>query len=148
MESLSILWGEIPMTDPVFKPWVLKMTWKAQSALMTSIRGCDTHDAPITRNIVRWMRNLTMYDADVKGTFVKYDEEAHPVSKLKRELEYMTVHYVMHLIHGLQVIAIFHDDAWQKSEARREYKRICDMFHLEPEKDEDCKKRLTDRRKE
>ena len=134
------------MPDSVIKPWVNTLTWKAQSALMTAVRGCDSDDAPHTRDAVRWLRRQIFYDADVEGTFVKTVIGSVSPKVIKRELEYMSIHFVGHLAHGMQIIGYKHPDENVRIFALGWYNDFCQMLHCDPEPEFAMDGRLTDNR--
>lgn len=129
----------------VLQTWVQNLTWKEQSAIMTAVRGSDEFYNPLLRSLVRWLRRSTLYDADLDGTFVKYGDL--PTEKdLKPILEYMRVHFVSHLMHGLQIIAYRCPDDKISDTARYYYFKICEMLHCNPETLDQMDARLKDKR--
>lgn len=133
-------------SDSVIKDWVHKLTWKEQSALFTAIRGSDAQFNPHVRSVVRWLRNCILYDADVNGVFVKFGVLPQP-KDLKNGLEYMTVHFVGHLMHGLQIIGYRCPDEEDAKLALGYYIIICHILHCNPETEEQMTQRLKDNRK-
>lgn len=132
------------MNNCVMKQWLQELSWKTQSALMTSIRGNDEFEAPNVRNFIRWIRSVCFYDADASGTFVKFDTSTMKV--LKSEIEYMRIHFLSHLMHGLEIIAYKHPNVAERNTAFYLYDRMCDILHCNVESEKDMDNRLVDNR--
>jgi hypothetical protein len=132
-------------SDCVLQKWVLKLTWKEQSALLTSIRGSDTVYDTNLRYLVRWIRRITLYDADVNGKFV-HNAKIPEHDELQHSLEYLSMHFVSHLMHGLQIIGYEHPDEIIKEQAFVCYKKICETLHCNVETREQMSERLKDNR--
>lgn len=129
----------------VLQKWVQELTWKEQSAILTSIRGSDEFYIPQLRSLVRWIRRTTLYDADLNGTFVKHG--ALPSKgELKPCLEYMRVHFVSHLMHTLEIIGYRCPDDDIAEIAEGYYVNMCDILHCNPETREEMDVRLKDNR--
>ena len=131
--------------DCVLQKWVHNLTWKEQSALLTAIRGSDAVFDPNIRFLVRWIRRITLYDADVGGKFVHNAKIPKP-DELKSSLEYLTIHFVSHLMHGLEIIGYGHPDPITKQQAFDSYRIICEILHCGTETFEQMKERLKDNR--
>lgn len=129
----------------VLQPWLEKLTWKEQSALLTAIRGNDDFYNTNVRTLVRWLRRQTLYDADINGTFIKHGDLPEP-TELKKDLEYMRLHFVSHLMHGLQIIGYKHPIIGISKTGYDYYKSICHTLHCEMESEEDMNERLKDNR--
>lgn len=133
------------MNNCVLQNWVQQLTWKEQSALLTAIRGSDqTYDHNV-RSLVRWVRRATLYDADVEGVFLKFGE-LPDIKALKKSLEYMTVHFVSHLMHALEIIGYKSDKKKEKGIAFAYYSMICEILHCNIETEEQMNLRLKDNR--
>lgn len=135
------------MNNCVLQNWVQQLTWKEQSALLTAIRGSDqTFDHNI-RSLVRWVRRATLYDADVNGVFLKFGELPEQKA-LKKSLEYMTVHFVSHLMHALEIIGYKAEKMSERQIAFNYYELICEILHCNIETEEQMNERLKDNREE
>lgn len=125
--------------------WVQKLTWKEQSSILTAIRGSDALYNENVRSLVRWLRRVTLKDADVNGNFVHFGKL--PTEKdLKPSLEYMTVHFVSHLMHALEIIGYKSKSDANAQIAFEFYLQICKVLHCNPETLDEMNVRLKDNR--
>lgn len=129
----------------VIQDWVQELTWKEQSSILTSIRGNDQSFDPRMRSLVRWIRRVTLHDADVNGVFVKHGD-LPLIKDLKQILEYQSVHFVSHLMHTLEIIGYKAVDDTTRNTGVLYYSAICDMLHCNMETKEQMNKRLEDNR--
>lgn len=127
--------------------WTHDLTWKEQSALLTAIRGSDEVFNEDVRALVRWIRRVVLYDADVKGKFV-HNGRILPREKVKPTFEYMTVHFVTHIMHALEIIGYKHPGFIISKQAEECYKTICEVLHCNPEDVKQMNARLKDNREE
>ncbi len=59
-----------------------------------------------------------------------------------RELEFMSVHYYSHLMHGLEVVGYCHPDDKIRITAHARYVEMCHLMHLPVETSDDFHERL------
>ncbi len=131
----------------VLQPWVEKLSWKTQSALMTAVRGSDTNYNEETRLLCRFFRRCILKDADIDGTFIKHGEMFNPNTvNIKKLFEYLPVHFVGHLMHGLQIIGYLCPYEDRRRFAYRMYYMYCQVMHCEVEKKVAMEFRLIDNR--
>lgn len=129
----------------VIQDWVQALTWKEQSSILTSIRGSDHSFDPRLRSLVRWIRRVTLHDADVNGVFVKHGE-LPKLKELKELLEYQSVHFVSHLMHTLEVIGYKASGELTRNTGLLYYTAICELLHCNVETKDQMDERLKDNR--
>lgn len=129
----------------VIQDWVQELSWKAQSSILTSIRGSDQSFDPRLRSLVRWIRRVTLYDADVNGVFVKHGELPN-VTELKSLIEYQSVHFVSHLMHTLEIIGYSATEEQTRNTGIFYYAAMCELLHCNMESKSQMDKRLEDNR--
>lgn len=129
------------MSISVLQSWVERIPLKAQSLLLLSLRGPDTHACPEIKIIVKWMRGLTFKPGDpdnieFMGARPNRIVEKGPAAK---ELEFCSVHYYSHLMHGLEVLGQYYPRSYEglASEdclyAWGLYCDMCKLLHLDAE---------------
>jgi hypothetical protein len=117
----------------VLQDWVMRMNWKQQSILLSSLRGPDVPNVPNIKIVNRWMRRQCQRNADPSKNYMTQSPLPMPIV-LCDELEFLTVHYVHHLADGLAVIAYNHPDQCTAVIAARFHYRIAEeLFHFAPE---------------
>lgn len=129
----------------VLKPWVEKLPWKMQSALLSSFRGTDTGNYPSIKSVTRWMRMTCEHNADPDSRYMKDVKNILnlPIHYMCKELEWCTVHYAEHFMKGLQIIAYRHPDSYSRILAYDCYSSIAtEIFHLHVETESEMNSRL------
>lgn len=126
----------------ILQDWVLKLGLRHQGALLTGIRGCDTvsRDHP-TKVFVRIMRGLILKahcgNAKQSGSFISYatprDTEIFFDRMMRAKLDELPHHYVMHLIHCIQIVGAHHSEAVINILWTGFYNRLCKSLHVMPE---------------
>lgn len=138
----------------VLQMWVMKLPLRTQGTVLTGVRGCDlTPKYPLDsceRNLTAFIRYAIMNPFDDReidkepGCFMQ-SRINFDIFKPSKFGEY-PLHYVMHLIHTLEVIAFYSPvdnvakDAWQA------YHKFVISFHLNPETFEQMTARLNEDR--
>lgn len=121
--------------------WVQKLSFKAQSVLFSGLRGTDTHHTPNLKALVRWLRPVTQSNADYSTDYMR--EEPFPVwDDVKKELEFVTVHYYAHLMHAIQIVAYHHPEELIRLKAFSFYINMAEHLHLNQESREQMGARL------
>ncbi len=129
----------------VILDWMCKISWKQQSVVLSSLRGPDNHYSPNLKRLVRWLRRATQNNADPRHSYMQKDD-LPSLEDIEHELVFCNLHYVTHLMHGLEIIGYKHDDNQIKKIARNYYEGIVkDFFHLNPEQEKKLDKRLEDK---
>lgn len=117
----------------VLQDWVMRMNWKQQSILLSSLRGPDAPNVPNIKIVNRWMRMNCQHNADASKNYMQQKPLPKPL-ELCEELEFLPVHYVHHFADGLAVIAYNHPDESTSTNAAAYHYRIAEeLFHFQPE---------------
>jgi hypothetical protein len=134
--------------ESVQQDWTTRLSWKMQTVLLQSLRAPDTHYCPTVKKVSRWLRSHVLRNADQKHTFMKSD--ALPDNKsLEDELGYCTLHYVSHLLYGLEIVGYWHEDESVRHAANHLYtKLVTETLHLQVEGQDACNVRLEDKDRE
>ncbi len=128
----------------VLRDWMGELSWKQQSAILSSLRGPDNFYSPNLKKISRWMRRITQNDADASSSYM--EEGGLPsIEELKRDIEFCSVHYLSHLIQGLEVVGYKHLDSKVAGIAMKCYEGLVhQVLHLNPETKKQLEYRLRD----
>lgn len=137
----------------VLQDWVCDLPLRQQGTLLTAIRGCDlTPKFPLDsteRNLTAFVRYAVMNPFDSR----EIDKEAgcfmQSVIKVNFKpsaFGHYPLHYVMHLIHALQIIAYSHHNLDVKIMAYDAYSAFVDSFHLKQETIQEMTARLNEDR--
>ena len=136
----------------VLQDWVMELPLREQGTLMTAVRGCDlTPKYPLDsqeRQLVAAIRGAFMVPADpremdVVGGFMR----SSPPANFKPScLGHYPHHWVMHVLHAVEVIAYRHPDTavwyiWMPI-----YHSIVQSLHLNVETFEQFEQRMTEDR--
>jgi hypothetical protein len=131
----------------VLQPWVEQLGLRHQGVLMACVRGCDSvpKEDP-TKLLARCLRAVTLISFDPKpSSFIEHVDDgelkARMVAVLKNHDHY-PVHYIMHLMHGAEIIGYKHSDPWIRSRWEWFYINLANCFHLHPEKQTELDQRL------
>ncbi len=153
------------LRTPYTRDWVMRLPLREQGALMAGIRGCDTvvdtFAPPFvdgsgyarirhpTKQIVACLRYTVGVphderEVDTDGAFMASelpDVEQWPV----KCLDDLPLHFVVHLLHAIEVIAYRLPDK-KCDQWHRLYVRICEHMHVYPESRPDMIARLSEDR--
>lgn len=128
----------------VLQDWMGNLPWKQQSVILSALRGPDTHRPNSIKDITRWLRRITQFDADPSTNYI--GKATHPdLLKIKEDLEFCTVHYFCHLLHTLEIIGYKHPFQEIRHQANHYYEGLVNSLHLNPESREQLEERLADR---
>jgi len=127
----------------VLQDWMGELPWKQQSVILSSLRGPDEIRPPAIKVVNRWLRGITQNNADTSTEYMR-ELPMPSVKELAGELEYTTIHYFTHLLHGLEIIGYHHPDEEIARTARGYYLGLVDDLHLNPENRENLDRRLVD----
>src|SRR3989344_2196374 len=119
--------------NSVLLEWMLTLTWKQQSVILSSLRGPDSNYYPNIKKLTKWLRAVIEHNADQKSSYM-YQEELPCLDFLGKELEFTTVHYASHLLSSLEIIAYKHPNADIAKVARGYYGGLVKgVLNLNPE---------------
>lgn len=135
--------------NSVLKDWVSNLPLREQGTLLTAIRGCDlTPKYPldsIERNLTAFVRCAVMNPFDER----EIDREAGCFMQSNIQDDWKAsafghypLHYVMHLVHALEIIAYRCPDIDFMRQALVAYNKFVTSFHLNPETIEEMTERL------
>lgn len=137
----GVMRRDMPVGGGVLLPWVSALPLKMQSVLLSALRGPDTHHAPHTKRIVRWLRPATQRNADPTTEYMR-DAGLPAWADAKSELEFSSVHYFGHLMEALEIVSHRHPDLGMRFQAWEFYVAMCDLLHVRVEDDRDFERRF------
>lgn len=138
----------------IVRGWVEDLPPRLQGTLFTCVRGCDTveREDPV-KLLSRCLRAVIMHTASSKpGSFVMlidYDDHDDryefqwTVDETLASHDHLPLHYVMHLLHGAEIVAYMHPNENARQSWLGVYAGLCHHFHLRPESKDDMLARLT-----
>lgn len=129
------------MTNPVVLSWLASLPFKMQSVVFSGLRGPDNHHAPKLKALVRWLRPVTQRNADTCSDYMR-TEQLPSWQEIKKEIEFMSVHYYGHLMKALEIVAYKHPDEVVRKTAYGYYWEMCELLHLPPESESELDRRL------
>jgi hypothetical protein len=134
----------------VLQDWVMQMGLRHQACLLSIVRGCDSvGKEDVTKHLVRQIRGLFMVphcgDINKSKTFMDvYDSNLfiEHFNKFAKNMDLYPFHYVMHLLHSIQIIGEYHPDDRIADHFRLYYRSLCRKMHVKPESKHDLDYRL------
>lgn len=149
------------MKDKSVQPeWCRKLPLQQQSVLFLAARGPDGIDKTHPCKDVQRAYRGTVFRAGRYGRCLYWGERADSFMSLDlfgQDLEwadivkrfFLTVdslphHYLMHLLHGAQILGYKHPDEKFRKRWREFYERGVEDLHLHPETEEEMDARLAD----
>lgn len=137
----------------VLQDWVMKLGLREQGTLMTAVRGCDlTPKLPLDsqeRTLTAFIRYSIMNAFDYR----EIDSEAGcfmqtriPEDFRASNFGHYPLHYVMHLIHAMEIIGYRCPDGDRSRQAMHVYGKFVRSFHLFPESLSVMQERLSEDR--
>ena len=130
--------------NSVLQEWVQELSFKKQSAILSSLRGPDNNNYPNVKKISKWIRRKTQYDADKSSGYMR-EQDLPTIIDVKPEIEFCTVHYFNRIIQGLEIIGYHHPEQNTQNDAVQLYEGLARIIHLNPESREQLNKRLENR---
>ncbi len=131
----------------VLQPWVEQLGLRHQGVLMACVRGCDSvpkEDA--TKALARCLRGVLLNSFDPKPTsFIEHvndDELRERMVAVLKNHDHYPIHYIMHLMHGSEIIGYKHPRAAVRVMWRWWYMKLAQCFHLNIETEEQLDARL------
>jgi len=142
-----------PRPVSVLQPWVTELPLAMQGTLLLALRGPD--NAPkegLAKDLTRAYRAAILVNAHEKGTpgddFMGDYSGLPPngeatIMAFRRDHDQYPHHWLLHLIHGAEIIGFFHVDGGRVTQFwLLFYIRMCGAMHMNPETITQCEKRL------
>lgn len=146
----------------VLQDWVMNLPRMQQGVLLSAVRAHDglPKEHPL-KVLLRWYRRcilisayapegplLDPYTDDHGGSFTgPWPRDAtfrEVAAAVIRSVDETNIHYLMHLIHAIEILGYQHPDVDICAEWRRLYESFVDDFHLYPESEARMNRRLCD----
>jgi hypothetical protein len=137
----------------VVQPWLAEhCTFKMQTVLLTSFRGCDgVHKDDRGKVFTRMMRSTVLKNADPTTSF--FPESVDGLQAYRTQIEdffddmdHYPVHWFMHLLHAAEICGYKHPDETLSKFWKRFYLRGAHELHLGIETCQQMNDRLRDNR--
>jgi hypothetical protein len=141
--------------NSILRSWVTELGLRHQGVLLTIIRGCDTRGKyALEKPLIREMRGLLLVPYDERelafpsGFMTAFNKEwSSPAFKsMCSEIDGLPVHYVMHILHAMEIIGYHHPEEEIRQEYSNRYLYLVSKFHLQPEGKIEMEVRLTEDR--
>lgn len=121
----------------VVRDWIRELSWKQQTVLLSSIRGCDgapKHDDH--KAFVRPLRGIILKNAEPENeddTFMNHPDEGE-INEFAHDLDDYPMHWLVHFIHAVEIVGYKHPESSTREFWRNLYETICrEAFHMTPE---------------
>lgn len=131
----------------ILQPWVMNLGLRHQGVLMACVRGCDSvpkDDA--TKHLTRCMRATMLVSFDKKpSSFIEHvdsGELGRRMTAVLKNLDHYPIHYMMHIMHGSEIIGYKHPDCYVREQWYWFYIKLCKGFHVNPETEKQLDQRL------
>lgn len=144
----------------VFPRWMSSLSMQQQSVLALSLRGPDGirkyHPVKVILRAYRAcvlkaaMYGRPMIVREVGDTFMTrhiFDNHGlwlKAIEDFFDTIDEMPLHYMLHLIHAIQILAEYHPELETRRKWGMFYAKIVDSFHMRPEPPEAMARRLSD----
>lgn len=145
-----------PQQSPsVVQSWLAECcTLRMQATLLVALRGCDgirkdDPSKPITRELRKRLLNPADPDwrDDPNNNFLRGALTKEAVDRFLNDIDHYPLHWVMHLVHAVHIMAAQHPENEVRRVWRALYDCLCDRLHLPPETDVSLRERLADGRR-
>jgi hypothetical protein len=139
----------------ILQAWVTELGLRHQGVLLTAVRGCDTWSKySAEKPLIREMRGLILVAFDprelefAEGFMTRFPNPNgdNAFQSLLSNIDGLPVHYVMHVMHAVEILGFKHPDKEVRSAYQDRYARLAEKFHLYPEDVYDMDERLTEDR--
>lgn len=127
------------MSRSILQDWVMELPLREQGSLLAAVRGCDlTPKFPLNspeRKLVAFVRWTFMVPADEReidyqpGSFMS---RVPPQDFRPSSVGHYPLHWVMHVVHALEVIGFRHPDTIVADICCDLYVAFCLSFHVRP----------------
>lgn len=129
------------MGKSILQDWVTELDIRYQGTLLAAMRGCDgfpKEDA--TKTVARAIRNKCLNPADArelayKNGFMSYTdgELTEAINKLRKSFDQYPCHFILHMMHALEVIGYRHPSSETRFEFCNAYYVMVKAMHLNVE---------------
>jgi hypothetical protein len=133
----------------ILYPWITDLSLRYQGTLMAAIRGCDGRAKnDVSKALNRAMRFLCLVPFDARELsyegFMTYDMAGWraDVSAFDSAIDEYPVHYVMHMVNAISIVAYEHPDEHIRTEFMWAYQLLAKGFHLHIQTREELKARM------
>lgn len=137
----------------VLQDWVMVLPLREQGTLLTAVRGCDlTPKEPldsVERHLSAWIRCCFMNPADPREVGYEpgaFFQPSPPPNFRPSQLGHYPLHWVIHVMHAIEVIAYRHPNFDIANEAFVIYRKMARSLHLNLETKEQMVARLSEDR--
>lgn len=140
--------------ESVIHDWVTELSFQQQALLMTGMRGPDGSPKQCyAKAIVRYLRGVVLkpagkWSGENNNDFMwgKYADKEFSsyVSFFWNNHDEYPHHFIMHLLHCIEVVGYKHPDPAIRKHYHLAYLRGCKEFHLYSESEEEMDNRLND----
>jgi hypothetical protein len=140
--------------------WCRKLPLQQQSVLLLAARGPDGMPKKQPCKAVQVAYRATVLVAAKYGRSLAFGEKAdsfmsldvfadggqwtHAVNDFLDHYEGLPHHYLMHLLHGVQILGYKHPDEVTRTRWHVFYRDLVTLLHLQPETEEQMDRRLSD----
>lgn len=138
--------------ESVLQDWVNTLTFQQQALLITGMRGpdgCDKHNP--AKCIVRYLRGAVLKPAGNwsgrnDNDFMWGDKDLFDgnMGEFFYDADRYPHHFLMHLIHCMQVVGYKHPDVFVAKNFGRFYLKACKALHMHAETEIEMDMRLND----
>jgi hypothetical protein len=146
----------------VVQDWVSSLTWKQQTVLLASFRGCDSlpKNDP-SKTFTKMMRATLLKDADPTSSFMPFDVKTPDdfvtnkplyaavdeffIDCSKGGLDAYPVHWILHFLQAAEIVGYKHPDQRIGWFWGMFYQKGVKALHLNPETEEQLDARLADK---
>jgi hypothetical protein len=139
-----------PPDRSILQPWVMQLGLRHQGVLLTGVRGCDTapKDDP-SKKFIRAYRAMILEahcgDPSKARSFIEkvgMEELLERFHALRRSCDHYPHHYLMHLLHAMEIIGYKHPDSKTRFLWYDIYSAMCISLHMNPEREDQLDSRL------
>jgi hypothetical protein len=125
----------------VVKDWLGALPFKQQSVVLIAVRGCDgLPKSDPSKALVRWYRRTVLNNADRPGsagfgTFMLAEAPSldGPDVGFLDSPDHYPVHWLMHFLHGVEIVGYKHPEDEVRSYWSEVYRRGVRALHLNVE---------------
>lgn len=136
--------------NSVVQEWLAEQcTFKMQTVLLTSFRGCDgTHKHDLGKDYTRLMRATVLKNADPNTTFFPTGEAVQNAYEVQQcffdDMDHYPVHWFMHLLHAAEICGYKCPDKGMRDFWLNFYCHGCHELHVNRETEDQMELRLRD----
>lgn len=149
MKMWKYSFKEVNIVSCVIKEWMYKLDWKRQTVVLLALRGPDVGASIEFKPIVRFIRSVTLKNADPDKDFMKdvsFSTIKEILAKNPFAIDQLTSHFIHHLNLALMVIGYDHPSKLIRDQALEAYRGLGHALCFKPLDYEDYLKHLKDNR--